>query len=840
MAKQVTLTIDGIEVTVPEGTLVVNAAKKAGIDIPVFCYHPKMEPVGMCRMCLVEIGRPMRDRVTGELVLNDDGTPKISFGPKLETACTTPVSEGMVVLGTTEKVKLGREDIIEFLLTSHPLDCPVCDKGGECPLQNLTMGFGPGVSRFIWEEKMRLAKHYPLGNLIVLDRERCIQCGRCVRFQDEIVDDPVIGFSKRGRALQIITFSEPGFDSYFSGNTTDICPVGALTSTDFRFKARPWELKTAASICNQCPVGCNTSIDVRREAAAGGEWVVKSIMPRQNEKVNEIWICDKGRYGYHFAERDHRLTQPLIRRNGELTPATMEEALDLVAERFRAAGSDLLTIAGGRLTNEDLFNLRQLTEGLSGKTALYTHMAGGDLTAQVGLAQGSNFSDMGPETAILVVACDLEEEAPLYWLRVKQAADRGAKLIVLNPRPTKTDRYATQIIRYPYGSEAAAVLEMVNSLSAKRPELPEDAKALSRGPALQEAARIFAEAENAVILYGSEGTSLEASAALAQACANLLIATNHIGRVNNGLIGVWQRANEQGAWDLGFRPVNDLAAAMKAAKALYIVGADPAGDDPSLAESADFLVVQELSLTQTARLADVVLPVQSFTEREGSYTNGERRVQRFYPAVPEPAGILPDFRVTAEIGRRLGLDLEMRSASRVMDRIAQAVPDYAGLSYRKLAEVEEQWPIIGREDLYYGGTGYENSQGMGYQLAPAAQKSSPALGWVQPPVLERPANGFLAVPFTRLYDKGQTLLASTLLQERIPDTFVMLNPADAERLGAVDGDTVQVSINGMDALAAAKITGDVPEGIVLVPRSYGIPIVAPVPVQLKLAEPALA
>jgi len=467
-------------------------------------------------------------------------------------------------------------------------------------------------------------------------------------------------------------------------------------------------------------------------------------------------------------------------------------------------------------------------------------MAGGDLTAQVGLAQGSNFSDMGPETAILVVACDLEEEAPLYWLRVKQAADRGAKLIVLNPRPTKTDRYATQIIRYPYGSEAAAVLEMVNSLSAKRPELPEDAKALSRGPALQEAARIFAEAENAVILYGSEGTSLEASAALAQACANLLIATNHIGRVNNGLIGVWQRANEQGAWDLGFRPVNDLAAAMKAAKALYIVGADPAGDDPSLAESADFLVVQELSLTQTARLADVVLPVQSFTEREGSYTNGERRVQRFYPAVPEPAGILPDSRVTAEIGRRLGLDLEMRSASRVMDRIAQAVPDYAGLSYRKLAEVEEQWPIIGREDLYYGGTGYENSQGMGYQLAPAAQKSSPALGWVQPPVLERPANGFLAVPFTRLYDKGQTLLASTLLQERIPDTFVMLNPADAERLGAVDGDTVQVLINGMDALAAAKITGDVPEGIVLVPRSYGIPIVAPVPVQLKLAEPALA
>ena len=247
--KEVTLTIDGIEVTVPEGTLVVDAAKTIGIDIPVFCYHPKMEPVGMCRMCLVEIGRPVRDRETGEFAREEDGSIKVQFSPKLETACTNRVSEGMVVLGMTDKVREGREDILEFLLTSHPLDCPVCDKGGECPLQNLTMGFGPGLSRYLYDEKMRLAKHYPLGELIVLDRERCIQCGRCVRFQDEIVDDPVIGFYQRGRKLQIVTYSDPGFDSYFSGNSTDICPVGALTTTDFRFQARPWELRAAASIC---------------------------------------------------------------------------------------------------------------------------------------------------------------------------------------------------------------------------------------------------------------------------------------------------------------------------------------------------------------------------------------------------------------------------------------------------------------------------------------------------------------------------------------------------------------------------------------------------------------
>ncbi|HEX8873827.1 MAG TPA: 2Fe-2S iron-sulfur cluster-binding protein, partial [Nitrosospira sp.] len=273
MAKLVNLTIDGKPVTAPEGTLIVNAAKLAGIDIPVFCYHPKMEPVGMCRMCLVDIGRPVRDRASGELVREADGSVKMQYGPKLETACTTPISEGMVVVNTSDKVKAGRKDILEFLLTSHPLDCPICDKGGECPLQNLTLRHGPGVSRYIYAEKMHLAKQVPLGELIVLDRERCIQCARCVRFQDKIVGEPVIGFFQRGRSLEIISYSEPGFDSYFSGNTTDICPVGALTTTDFRFQARPWELKSAASICTQCPVGCNTTLNVRREAASSGDIV---------------------------------------------------------------------------------------------------------------------------------------------------------------------------------------------------------------------------------------------------------------------------------------------------------------------------------------------------------------------------------------------------------------------------------------------------------------------------------------------------------------------------------------------------------------------------------------
>lgn len=845
MAKLVTLVIDGKEIQAPEGALVVDAAKKAGIYIPVFCYHPKMEPVGMCRMCLVEVGRPVIDRESGQVEREADGSPKIQFGPKLETACTLPVSEGMVVRGFTEKVRRGRKDIVEFLLTSHPLDCPICDKGGECPLQELTIDFGPGKSRFIYDEKKRLGKSIPLGELIMLDQERCIQCARCIRFQDEIVDEPVIGFSQRGRALQIVTNSEPGFDSYFSGNTTDICPVGALTTVDFRFGARPWEMKTAASICPHCPVGCNLALNVRREHKAGGEFVIKRALPRQNEWVNELWICDKGRFGYHYAESEDRLLRPLVRERGELVPASWEEALERAAQGLREAGSNLLALASGRLANEDLFNLSRLAGNLGGRAALYTDMGGGDLVAQLGVGQGTNFSSMGTETAILVAACDLHEEAPIYWLRVKQAADRGARLIVLNPRATRLDRYAAHLLRYPYGGEAAAVLAMVNALSAKRPELPGAASGLARSAELEQAARAFAEAENAVILFGSEGASLKAWRALAQACANLLIATNHVGRPNNGLVGVWPRANDQGAWDMGLRPEDNLASALQSAAAVYAAGADPAGDHPALAQalrSAGFLVVQELFLTETARMADVVLPALPFTEREGTYTNGERRVQRFYPAVPERQGALPDFAITAKLAGRLGVELEGRSPMLVMKRIAAEIPDYAGVTYLRLAEVGEQWPIIARADLYYGGASYENRQGLGVQLQPAAQRGEPvSLGWVRPGEASRlEGTGLLAVPITRLYDRGQTMRPSTLLHGRIPALYVALNPAQAERLGLSEGATVRLSLNGAACDAVVRLDESVPENVALVPRSLGAPIDGPAPAALEVKERALA
>lgn len=816
MSKMITLTIDGKQVSVAEGMLVVDAAKKLGIDIPVFCYHPKMEPVGMCRMCLVDIGRPVIDRTTGQPVLNEDGTAKIQFAPKLETSCTTPVSEGMVVITQSGKVQDARKEVVEFILTSHPLDCPVCDKGGECPLQNLTMAFGSGQSRFLFNEKMHLQKQVALGDLIFLDRERCIQCGRCVRFQHEVVDDPVIGFHHRGRSLEIVTCSDPGFDSVWSGNTTDICPVGALTTADFRFGARAWELNSAASICNHCPVGCNLTYNVRQEAKSGGKLVIKRTMPRQNEAVNEIWLCDRGRFGYHYTESPQRLTEPLVRKNGELQPATWEEALALVAEKFQAAGENSLTLVGGRLANEDLFNLRQLAAARGGRAALYSYMGGGDLTTQLGLAPGSNLGDLGKGSVILVVASDLHEETPLWWLRVKQAVNRGATLIVMAPRFTRLEKFAAHKLRYTLGTEAQMVASFLPANQANA-TLP-----------VRAAAEAFAAAENTVIFFGSEGMGLQPSMELARVCAELLVKTQHFGRPNNGLLGVWPNGNTQGAWDMGFRPLPDLHDLLTRAAVTYIAAADPAGDDPQLAEALDakdgFVVVQELFLTQTARRANVVLPALAPTEREGSYTSGERRVQRFFPAVNPLAGARADFAIAAQLGKLLGLELEGVSPARVMRRIAESVREYAQVDYAGMAETAEQWPVIGRSDLYYGGTSYDNKLGLGVQLL-VPQRFTPEFPST---VLDEPLrvrkDGILAAPFTRLYDRGQTVTPSGMLEKRLMQPQVCLHPATAAARGWSEGQLVTLTLKGLEVQALAHLDPDLPQEALFIPRSVGLPI----------------
>ena len=828
---QIHLTIDGRPVAVAPGTLIVDAAKRAGIDIPVFCYHPKLEPVGMCRMCLVEVGRPTKDRATGDLVRDAEGRPVLQYGPKLETACTMQVGEGWDVRVMSEKAVAGRKEIVEFLLTSHPLDCPVCDKGGECPLQNLTMAHGPGKSRFVFDDKQRLAKHVPLGELIVLDRERCIQCGRCIRFQEEIADDPVIGFFERGRKLEIVTFSEPGFDSIFSGNTTDICPVGALTTTDFRFGARPWELNAAASICPHCPVGCNLTLNTRREARSDGREVIKRVMPRQNEAVNEIWICDKGRFAHHFATSEQRLMKPLVRRNDRLEEASWEEAIQTAAAGLKSAGSGVVGVAGARASNEDLYLVRRLVEGLGGRAVLDSSMGGLDSVEVAGAGPGTRLADLGKGDAILVVASDLHQEAPVWFLALRQAARRGATLIVAHARPTRLDKDAGVLLRYAYGDEVRTVLGMLQAATGH-----EDLARHAGSEALASAGRLLAAARNTMVFYGEEGLDYAPSMALARACANLLSETGHIGKPNNGLVAVSQAGNAQGAWDMGVRPhPGGLAAALRGAPAAYLVACDPVGDDPASAEaleSAGFVVVQELFRTATAERADVVFPAQSFVEREGTYTNGLRRVQRFFPAVPALGESRPDWSIAAALAERLGISVPAVAPAEIMDAIRKEARGYEHVSYPALAQVEPQWPEVGGSDLYFGGTSYENRQGLGVCATPTAQTGGVELAWVEPPET-KPSDKILLVPVERLLDRGTTVLPSELLRHRLAKRLLELGPTDAGRLGITDGQKVEVRWDGRSESLEAAIVPGIPAGSVLVPRSTGLAVAYPIRVEIR-------
>lgn len=396
-----------------------------------------------------------------------------------------------------------------------------------------------------------------------------------------------------------------------------------------------------------------------------------------------------------------------------------------------------------------------------------------------------------------------------------------ATLIVANSRETKLDRFAKFAVRYANGDELKTVADLQGE-----------------GKIAQE----LAAAKNGIVFFGSDGLGLNGSSNLAEACAELLQNTKHVGKVNNGLIGVWQRVNDQGAWEMGFRPSADLAAELKD-KTVYIVGADPLGDDPALAaalKAAKFVIAQDILETATTQSADVVLAAQAYTEREGTYTSGERRVQRFYAAVTAHGESKADFAIAGEIGRRLGFGTENGSALVTFDRIALAVKDFAGLDHFKLAEVKAQWPIVGRGDMYYGGTTYENTQGLGVQLSTAAERGETAsLPKIQKEAaaLRPQENELLAVPVTKLYDRGLTVQSAELLDQRIGEATVSLHPEAAKRLGVEAGARVNISFDGVNGEAVVRIDETISAGVVLVPRSMGLAIREPVLARvLNLAE----
>ncbi len=820
MADAVTVIIDDQEYSLPAGANLVDAAKAIGNEIPVFCYHPKLEPVGMCRMCLVEMGTVEKDRATGEVLRDEQGKPKVRWMPRLQTACTTPITAGLVVRTNVPRVTEARKDVLEFLLTSHPLDCPVCDKGGECALQDLTMLHGPGVSRMNFSDKMRLDKNLPLGDLIVLDEERCIQCARCIRFQAEIVGDDVLAFHERGRTLQIITHSDPPFDTYFSGNTTDVCPVGALTTVDFRFGARPWELTSVPSICPYDAAGANITLDTRLDRSFGGQAVIKRVMPRQNEYVNEIWISDKTRFGHHFTRSADRLAAPLC--DGAHTP--WADALAAAADLLRAAEGRVAAIAGSGMSNEDLWALRQLVTGLGGERlgAWPPTHAGADLVAQVGVGQGTNLGHLGKGDAVLIIATDLEEEVPLWRLRLKQAHDRGAYVVVANARHTRMDDFASETLRYAPGRAAhfMSALRQDNAAAAEK----------------------LAGAAHLVIVAGAEGLALDGSRALMQAAANFLIESGHAGQPDSGLLAPFPGPNGMGLHYLGFTPEATQDIIQNPPAVLIVAQADLLADDPA---AADWLrgVQTVINLTlfedDLSAQAAVTLPIQSFAERDGSFTNGERRVQRFYTAQGPIGTALPAWQALERLGETLGQGRAKLSAAAVLQDLSQHVPAFAGITFGALAHTEPQLPAVG-DNMYYGGTAHLNNGGLGVQIATSAdQGAAPAPGALTLPAVAQAGRGqLLLLPVTRLYNRERAFAASALMHARTPEPYAEISPADAKRLKISAGDMLAVAAAGLPVVhVRAVVSVDAPEHTLIIPRHLTtVPVaLAPAAAEVSLA-----
>ncbi len=697
----VTLTINDVELQVPKGELIVEAVKRLGLEIPIFCYHSRLKPVGMCRMCLVEVGFKQPDGSVRKM-------------PKPQAGCTLPADNNMVVYTDSEMVHRDRKGVLEFLLANHPLDCPICDRGGECPLQNNTLFYGPSTSRYV-EVKRHAHKAFPLSKHVTLDLERCIQCGRCVRFTEEISGDGQLAFRFRGADMQPSTFELTDFTSKFSGNVIEICPVGALTSSEYRFRARPWDLQTSPAICTVCSNGCNVWFDHRV-----GKMV--RINGRTNEGVNEEWTCDKGKFGHDFYNASERLERPLIRRGDALAPCSWSEAYDAIANAFAPGGNQVAFLGGDTLSNEAIFLLQKLvreqfmSHNLDWRTSRC--LPKGDFYTGVPLAP-TPIAKLETKGATLVFGTSLADDLPIYYLRLRKAwFNHNAKVIVATAAPTDADDWAHLVLRYKPGTEQTFLKGLASAALAT-------GKGQSNGDVV---AWIGKETpESAANTCGISVDALKAAAsALVEAGGPILTSDillnledgETIARKLHPVASMWggdanfctRSANAQGAIELGLMP--DYSAGGMAIQgeaglgtegilkgcadgsiqALWVIAgeADRCPVDPIAAskaiENVPFLVVQATTNSELIRYASVVLPMTAPAEGDGTYTSAECRVQRMKPILPakgeakEPWKIFADLLLrtqSAPTAPYFGLD-------EVMDAIASIHPDYEGARYDRL------------------------------------------------------------------------------------------------------------------------------------------------------------
>jgi len=808
--RLVTLTIDGREVQAPEGDMLVDGAKHGDVEIPVFCYEPKLgQPVGACRMCLVEV----------------EGIPK------LQTGCSTPVKDGMVVHTQTQRVREAQQAVVEFLLINHPLDCPVCDKGGECPLQDITFGWGPGTSRFI-EPKRHFRKPVHLSPLIAIDRERCILCYRCVRYSQEVAEDYQLVLHERGAHSYVGTFDGHPYVAPFSGNIIELCPVGALTSTAYRFRARPWDFEKAGTLCTLCPSQCNVYATVRDDK-------VMRVEARANPEVDDGWLCDKGRFGYQAMHVDERLTTPLARDGGDLRPVSWERALADAAAAVAKAGAKTAALAGGAATNEEgLLLARLMRDGLG--SAHLDSRAGGTVDAGLQRALAApglqaRLSDLEFAHTVLVLDCEPIDDAPIFDLRIRKGIRRRkTALAVATSRPSALDPSAAAVARFAPGAGEAVLGGLLAALGRGGGALGDWAAAAGAGAEeLRELARaLTAAGEEVVIVYGER---LLAGPRAGEAAGALLALADALGLATvggAGLLEVPAATNGRGLREVGFGPgagagLADAASPGRDAQAiahgladgtlstLYLLEADPAahGADRALwleaLDAAGTVIAHATTLTDALREhADVVFPADMYAEKEGTITHPDGRVQRLRPAIGRARDVRPGWQVIAEVARRAGHDLGVLTGAMASRMVLEAVPFYAGLTLEELGGRGVWWP--GRD-----------------QASALAAGTSGPFEVAEPP--ERPADGLRVGTYRSLWASPEVAI-SPALKFLVPHERVELSPADAQSLGVGEGEEVEVAQNGHSVRARAALRHAVPAGRVFL-EGNGPPDGAPVEVR---------
>ncbi|HEY5274152.1 MAG TPA: NADH-quinone oxidoreductase subunit NuoG [Acidimicrobiales bacterium] len=694
--EMISITVDGTPIKAHPGELIIAAAEREGVFVPRFCYHPRMEPVGMCRMCLVEVSGPR--------------------GFSLQPACFLKVADGLEVLTNSDKARKAQEGVLEFLLVNHPLDCPVCDKGGECPLQDQALSHGPGESRFV-EEKRHWAKPIEIGHFVELDRERCIQCARCTRFADEIAGDAEIDMSARGDLIEISPFPTKPFNSYFSGNTIQICPVGALTAAPYRFKARPWDLEQVESTCTTCSVGC-------RHVAQSSAGKLVRFLGIDSDPVNQSWLCDKGRFSFETLYGEHRVTQPMLRKGDALVEVRWHEALAAATTALRDAqaadAASIAVVGGARFSNEDAYAWAKLAKSVLGTDSVDAQLGDG-LPAEtvLGLPRAT-IDEACSARVVILLGPDLREELPVLFLRLRAAALANAtKLVEISPVETSLSSLAEVRLSYVPGESRLLAEGLVG----------DSEQAEAEGDALEDLRRaraLIGDGSDVVVVLGRPSLA-ESGETIASSAAAL-----HAGLPGARFLSALRRANVHGALDMGLAPGvapgrvalasaseeltrewgelplsagRDATHILQSAAAgdiavLVLLGADPLSDFPdrSLAKAAlervPFVLSLATNLDASSSGATVVLPVTADGERSGTTTNLEGRVSRLAAKVATPGVVWAPWIVATEIGARLGAPLGAATLESLTDEISRVAPAYAGVDAALLGDADRRDGVV--------------------------------------------------------------------------------------------------------------------------------------------------